>query len=559
METNGERRRSKASGQQNNDVRDAYRRDRDRIFYSEEFRRLEGVTQVATGDSQHVHNRMTHSSRVEQVARAIALTINQKFPNVFIDEHVVAAAALAHDLGHPPFGHNGEEALQEVLVCKKHRKNSTPETRDADQTFCRKCFLRDSFEGNAQTFHILTLLAETKKSKVSETDDGQRNVSVGLDLTRQTLRATLKYPWRYGAQNINRERYFSEEKSQWKSVSKWEVYDCDRYAFSWVYPEDPSPRIPDITAQVMDISDDIAYAAHDIEDFYRLGVIPLWEISPQSTLCDKLIDYFSTEATAAMPQVLRDLAKDYEASLADLERVAREKTDDASSFGDFTSDVSSPTIVGEHHKVAALRDLCAKFTELGRYEDNSESISRLVSFRSWLITELISNLQIENDILGYADQKYDLWIEFLKQLTWYFVIDNPKHYFLVYGQKKAMKRCFLGLYQHVADLWITGRDRKRKTPGDNERWSLSDVDPKTSRSIPPLLISYYLKNKGLYEADEAKHDRGRSVSAVNMDVKAVIARTVVDYICSLNDTELEQMDRQLQGVSSTSDFLLTLY
>lgn len=134
-------RRSQRASNINEDARSEFRKDRDRVLYSEEFRRLEGVTQVATGGTARVHNRMTHSLRVEQIAKSIAVHLNNIRKNALtcerykeieppedIDEDIVAAAGLAHDIGHPPYGHNGEEALQEILVCSKHY-NQTPKGR----------------------------------------------------------------------------------------------------------------------------------------------------------------------------------------------------------------------------------------------------------------------------------------------------------------------------------------------------------------------------------------------------------------------------------------------
>jgi len=150
------------------DQRTPYQRDRDRILYSSAFRRLAGITQVArAGESDVFHTRLAHTLKVAQVGRRLAEVVmrNQTAEAVTlgVDPEVVEAACLAHDLGHPPFGHLGEKVLNELV------------TIQGDQ---------DGFEGNAQSFRVLTKLAI------------RFNRCDGLDLTRATLAACIKYPWR---------------------------------------------------------------------------------------------------------------------------------------------------------------------------------------------------------------------------------------------------------------------------------------------------------------------------------------------------------------------------
>lgn len=149
-----------------NGARSAFERDRDRVLYSDYFRRLAGVTQVASAaDAGLFHNRLLHSLKVAQVARRLAQKLLRDYPELSdrLDADVVEAAALAHDLGHPPFGHVAEKELQRL----------------AEEEFG----LDDGFEGNAQTFRILVRLANHSGRQY------------GLDLCRATLDATLKYPW----------------------------------------------------------------------------------------------------------------------------------------------------------------------------------------------------------------------------------------------------------------------------------------------------------------------------------------------------------------------------
>src|SRR6478609_9031210 len=122
------------------DYRAPSQRDRDRVLYSSSFRRLAEVTQVVAANSGYVfHNRLTHSLQVAQVGRRIAEKLNLLQPETkeFVDPDVVEAACLAHDLGHPPFGHIAEQKLNELA--------------GADI---------DGFEGNAQSFRIVTRLSQ---------------------------------------------------------------------------------------------------------------------------------------------------------------------------------------------------------------------------------------------------------------------------------------------------------------------------------------------------------------------------------------------------------------
>ncbi|HEX5406072.1 MAG TPA: dNTP triphosphohydrolase [Pseudonocardiaceae bacterium] len=238
-----------------------FRADRDRVASSPFFGRLAGVTQVVspTGSGLLLHNRLTHSLKVAQIARAIAerLTGDQDTARLLAklggcDVDVVEAAALAHDLGHPPFGHLGEEILDRIA---RHRFN-----------------LPDGFEGNAQSFRIVT------------TTDARGPSGVGLDLTAAVRAAVLKYPW-------TRLRYPRPHPSSMAvpprgATAPADAPDAGSAKFSAYVTELADlaqardaftgriePWQQTVEASVMDTADDIAYAIHDLDDFHRVGVL----------------------------------------------------------------------------------------------------------------------------------------------------------------------------------------------------------------------------------------------------------------------------------------------
>lgn len=261
--------------------RSPWRRDYARLIHSASFRRLQGKTQVFPGyESDFFRNRLTHSLEVAQIAKSIAIRLNAtsslfRRKTMKIEPEIAEFAGLAHDLGHPPFGHNGEEALDECM-------------RDYG-----------GFEGNAQSLRIVSRL-EKKDYREGSEPFGKDGIDLrcGLNLTYRSLAALLKYdkaiPVRYEDRHgIGvRKGYYAEDERLVQDIKK-----------NVLGAADEGTKFKTVECSIMDIADDIAYSTYDLEDIFKAGLLtPLDLLALDDNIYDAVADTIKDRIAKQYPE-----------------------------------------------------------------------------------------------------------------------------------------------------------------------------------------------------------------------------------------------------------------
>jgi dGTPase len=374
------------------DAREEGQRDRDRILYTSALRRLAGITQVVSPAEGHVfHNRLTHSLEVAQIGRRLAESLIRKHDKALVnamggvDPDVVEAAALAHDLGHPPFGHVAEEELNKLLDCPETNGNPKPS---------------DGFEGNAQSFRIVTKLAV----RYPRYRGGQH--IRGLNLTRATLNAVLKYP------RLRPTGDRVDNKQDGKRWQKWGVYDSEQDYLRWareaLASEDHNRSAE---AELMDWADDVAYAVHDLEDFYRAGLIPL----------DRLVKDKEGER--------RQFLQDWAFPRLEKTRTKPMTTEYRDRLEERFNNLFDVLPIGEPYEGTHSQRFRLRHSTSGFINDYVNAVKL-----TWTATQDGKRVEVNEEL---RDE-----VEMLKELTWRYVIKNPSLATQQHGQRRVIRELF---------------------------------------------------------------------------------------------------------------------
>jgi dGTPase len=257
------------------DSRSTYDKDRSRLIHSPSFRRLQAKTQVLDiTEGEYHRTRLTHSMEVAQIAQGLVQQLRQDYVGQEIVDalpptELMETVAFAHDLGHPPFGHNGEVALNYKMQWHPYQELGP---------------VLNGFEGNGQSLRILTKLE-------------RRPSGPGLNLTRRMLLGILKYPRAYSEVSRTKTQPFPVQSLAFVRQSDWQPPKCyldtetdvvnwildpltesDRTEFIRLKVEPDAnkhgkTRYKSLDCSILDLADDIAYATHDLEDGVELGLI----------------------------------------------------------------------------------------------------------------------------------------------------------------------------------------------------------------------------------------------------------------------------------------------
>lgn len=392
--------------------RTPFQKDYARLLHAPAFRRLQGKTQLFPGnESDFFRNRLTHSLEVAQIASGIARRLNavelsNKLPGAEINIDLVQFAAIAHDLGHPPFGHNGEEALDELM--REH----------------------GGFEGNAQT---LRLLAVVEKKLVKELD-GSHSKGFGLNLTYRTLASVLKYDRRIGQV---RDAKAELDKGYYATEARI-VADIKERVAPNLGESNTSKTFKTIECSIMDVADDIAYSTYDLEDSLHAGFVT------PNTLLNAL--FYNTEVRHRV----------YERTNRALERVRHLPLEDENelirTFGELFpfealdglsgiqhSDRNAASAIVMHQAAWRADNLFGRDSE-ARTQFTAERIGRLIG-------EV--ELQYDNEYPQLSAVRLKApamrTVELLKHLNYEVVIRSPRLAVAEHRGKEIVKRIFQAL------------------------------------------------------------------------------------------------------------------
>lgn len=399
---------------------------------------------------------MLHSLKVAQVGERMAAKLlpqDTSSPTKIMPA-AVRLAGMAHDLGHPPFGHVAEKELQSIL------KDSNYKYR-----------LPDSFEGNAQTFRILTRLSH----KGSEPETGE---NWGMNLTAAALAASTKYPWEHGTaeESLGDEHYEPALAKYYEK--KWGFYSDDAEKWQLISEKALSANSPySINAQIMDLADDVTYAIHDVHDYYRTGYIPLQVLGGESEEFAVFDDYAITALTLK-PEVHFD-----------------------------------PAVFRQ-----SLKWIRALPIPQRAFEDSDQDRMALHKFESAAVTNVQrATSMVDGELV--VEPSVRLALEYLKELTWFYVINHPR----LSGSQQGQRRIISDLHKWLCE-WA--QECYPEEPEHREAKARRNL-----RRLPARFRDAIEDSKNARRATEESR----------------ISRAAVDYISGLTDLEAVKLHGDLGG------------
>lgn len=480
------------NGEPSEFARDPFLKDQDILLYSSAFARLKGVTQVQPvlpGISRG-HDRFIHSLKVAQVGKRIAerLVKTEGEQAAAVLPETVYFAGLAHDIGHPPFGHIAESELNRILL---------------DPQFGE--VLPDGFEGNAQSLRILVRSAQKtcRDPNLVESSQCRR----GMGLTAGSLIAVMKYPWskghsRYDLGRIGRNETPREHGAHKK---KWGVYDDDVAVWHTLregFLANNNRYV--INSEIMNLADDITYAVHDIADSYRSGDIPpIGSIFANKSFQDHVQARLISDTSLNLQQ-----------------------TEIRSAFNWL-----GRILGGSDGRSGVI------FRTMSQYRDTRTDRAVVHQFESDVVANVMQNVSIDEQGRLLVPPVVSCALEILKQITWHFAIENPRLSASQRGQTKIVRELHDALCGWYQDSQVDPDDlhARQKQSEKDRRFPQRFLDMVTdTRGSKVRRLDVFADDGDLVYQDMSDGQRVR--------------RGAADYIVSLTDDETIRLHHMLCGV-----------
>lgn len=545
--------------------------DRYRLFYSGHLLRLAEVTQTVSPINGYVfHNRLSHSLKVGVTAGLLAKRLKERFKSSscplqmtlanYIDPVVAECAGYAHDIGHPPFGHIAEEELDSLA---------------------REYGLSDGFEGNAQTFRIAARLGGADLFAGSNDDD-----TLGLDLTRATMAAMVKYPWTWGELSQDqREAHTNKSQKQ-----KWGIFDDDIEIFQEIVFPSQISRLTTSTskrrtleAEIMDWADDMTFAVHDLLDFYCSGQIPLFLLVDAAGEYLKKRGVAKWNSSVEMPPEWRKFV----IFLMERPKLRRLLNKAASKYARWQESAVTSSAQGqqpnesspnkeelvnpekllEFHLASFINIHFKSFTS--RYTATPSQRRAIAQATTLLINTFSEAISIIDSTTWdeYEDEDptsfvtieplIELTVEILKQFTWHYVIvghtlsaDSQGSRFVIKTVAHALmanaeneRRDAYLFPEHMRSRWspvisVRIKTGYQKIDTENERWV---------EILEDLLKKEEISTEVFTNIREAVAKQGSKRPLKSREQRL---RDVIDYVASMSEPELMRIFKQLTGHNS---------